>query len=570
MSLLRAQEQIALRPVDEATALQLMKELNIPAGIARTLAARKLSSFDECKAFFRPDLTHFHDPFLFVAMERAVDRILAAIAKGEKIAVYGDYDVDGVTSTTLLMRVLHKLGADCSYFLPNRLIDGYGVSEAGVRTIARSGVSLIITVDCGVGAKKEVEVATCLGVDCIITDHHEVNDTLPAAYAILNPKVPGCSYPYKELAGVGVALKLCQALALKSGRGEALWLPYMDIVALGTAADIVKLVDENRIIVYYGFQMLTKTEHPGLRALIEQQGLSGKVLSTAQVVFQLTPSINAVGRLGDPRRAVELLLADDSSVAATAAAAMYAVNIERRQIDSVVAQEAHAWVAANTDQQHDVALVIGSDTWHSGVIGIVASKLVDRYFRPTILLSIGTDGYARGSGRSIPALNLVEALNGCADLLEGYGGHKAAAGLTIKTANIELFRKRFNEVVGHLLKPEDFIPVVLADAEVGIPNITPKFFRIIQQMGPFGPGNMRPVFLARNVKHHTTPRIVGKKHLKMSLSGDGINMDAIGFDLHDRYKEIKQAQSLAVAFTIDENEWKGKCSLQMKVKGITV
>jgi single-stranded-DNA-specific exonuclease len=396
--------------------------------------------------------------------------------------------------------------------------------------------------------------------------HHE----LPGAYAILDPKVPGCSYPYRDLAGVGVALKLCQALAIRENRGEDLWLPYLDLVALGTAADIVPLTHENRVIATLGFKQMSDTQNRGLRELIAQQGLTGKSLSTGQVVFQLAPCINAVGRLGDPQSSIELLLTDDTATAQQYAAQLRAANKERRSLDSALAEEAYAWVEKHADPVHDAGLIAGSDRWHAGVIGIVASKLVERYHRPSILFAIGTDGYARGSGRSIPALHLLEALNECSDLLEGYGGHAAAAGMTIKTELIEPFRQRFNDVVRTRLAPDDFIPVVMADAEVSIPHITPKLFRIVKQMEPFGPGNMRPVFLSRGVKHRKHPRIVGNTHLKMSLVGGGIVMDAIGFNFGDRFHDIKDVSSLSVAFTIDENEWNGKTSLQMKVKGITV
>jgi single-stranded-DNA-specific exonuclease len=566
----RAQEKIILRSADESIAAHLAEKLSVTPAVARVLAARNLSTFDECRAFFRPSLEQFNDPFLFPHMERAVSRIAKAIDSGEKITVYGDYDVDGITATVLLMKVMRQLGAVCSYYLPNRLREGYGLSEEGVRAIAEEGTTLLLTVDCGIGAVKEVAVAACLGIDCIVTDHHEIHHELPSALAILDPKDPECAYPYRYLAGVGVALKLCQALAVRYNRGEKLWYPYLDLVALGTAADIVPLTLENRVITALGFEQMRVSAHKGLRALIRQQGLEGKPLSTGQVVFQLAPCINAVGRLGDPRAGVEMLMTDENDAAEKYAAELRSANLERRELDRAVAEEAYHWVEQHTDPEMDTALVAGSDRWHAGVIGIVASKLVERFHRPTVLFAVGPDGYARGSGRSIPALHMLEALNQCSELLEGYGGHAAAAGMTIRTESIEAFREKFNDVVRNLVTPDDFIPEVVADAEVGIPGITPKFFRIIKQMEPFGPGNMRPVFFTRNVRHRTPPRIVGKSHLKMSLVGDGIVMDAIGFNFSERLEEIKDASSLNVAYTIDQNEWNGKISLQMKVKGISL
>lgn len=566
----RVHEKIVIRSADESAVALLEKELSIPRALAQVLSARNLKTFDACKTFFRPEVTQFHDPFLFEQMERAVLRIAKAIAAKEKMVVYGDYDVDGITSTVLMMRILTALGAECSFFLPNRLTDGYGLSEEGIRNVADAGVTLIITVDCGISSVREIAIAACLGIDCIVTDHHDVHQELPDAYALLNPKIDGCGYPYRYLAGVGVALKLCQALAHHFNRGKELWEPYLDIVALGTAADIVPLSGENRVIASLGFAAMQNTVHKGLSALMSQQGLAGKKISTSQVVFQIAPCINAVGRLGRPDAGVKMLLSDDAAEAALYAGELRGANTERREIDRVVAEEAFRWVTDNTDAEKDVVIVAGSTSWHAGVIGIVASKMVERYYRPAILFSIGPDGYARGSGRSIPALDLLEALNKCADLLEGYGGHAAAAGMNIKTENIGAFRERFNAAVGSILTAEDFIPVVTADAEVPIPAITPKFFRIIQQMEPFGPGNMRPVFYSGNVAHRTVPRLLGNAHVKMSLAGDGIVMDAIAFNWGDRYRTIKEASKLSVAYTIDQNEWNGKTSLQMKVKGITI
>ncbi|MBN1759940.1 MAG: single-stranded-DNA-specific exonuclease RecJ [Chitinispirillaceae bacterium] len=566
----RVQERITLRNADDAVVEQLAEELSVPKAVARVLVVRKLTSYDSCKTFFRPSVEQFNDPFLFEQMERAVERIGRAIDTREKIVVYGDYDVDGITATVLMLRVLRRLGADCSYYLPNRLREGYGVSEDGVRKLAREGATLMITVDCGISSCSEVAIANCLGLDCIVTDHHEVHSEFPAALAVLDPKIPGCSYPYEYLAGVGVALKLCQALALHRGADDTIWRDCLDIAALGTAADIVPLTGENRVIASIGFGQMSTTPHHGLRALIEQQGLAGKTLSTAPVVFQLAPCINAVGRLGDPTAGVELLLTDDAQEAQRLAARLKAVNLERREIDAAVAESAYRWVEENGDELQDAGIVIGDESWHAGVIGIVASKLVERYYRPTILFAIGPDGYARGSGRSIPALHLLDALNKCADLLEGYGGHAAAAGMTIKTGNIEPFRERFNGVVREMVPHDAFIPVVKADAELPIPAITPKIYRILKQMEPFGPGNMRPVFFTRNVTNRTSPRMAGTAHLKMLLAEDGIAMDAIAFNFGDRLREVRAASSLSVAYTVDQNEWNGKTNLQMKVKGIEV
>jgi single-stranded-DNA-specific exonuclease len=569
MSFSTTRERIALRGVDPAAVAKLAADLSVPTAAATILVGRGLTSFDQCKAFFRPNADDgFLDPFLFADMDKAVKRITAAISSGEKIMIYGDYDVDGVTASSLLMRVLGRLGANCGYYLPNRLTEGYGVSETGIRHAAEIGAALIVTVDCGVTACDEAELAASLGMDMIITDHHEPKDALPAALALINPKLRSCGYPDKVLAGVGIALKLCQALAVAVGRGSALWSDLIELAALGTAADIVPMTGENRVITALGFARIPTTEIVGLRALVSVQGLSGKTLSTGQVVFQLAPCINAVGRLGDPRRGAELLLTADAAIADLYAKELKEANIERRALDSLAAEEALKWVDDHCAPEKDYGLVVASPDWHVGVIGIVASKVVERCNRPTILISIGEDGTAKGSGRSVPALHLLEALDGCADILDSYGGHAAAAGLTVRADRIDAFRERFNEVVKSKLSEEDLAPLVTADAEVPIEGLTPKLLRIIKQMEPFGPGNMRPVLLTKGLRHRYPPKIVGQKHLKMSLTDGKAVMDAIAFGMGERLSEVGAAKSLDVAFALEDNEWNGKVSLQMNVKGV--
>ncbi|MDG5816032.1 single-stranded-DNA-specific exonuclease RecJ [Chitinispirillales bacterium ANBcel5] len=565
-----ARERICLKQADPLSAKLLAKELNVPLSVATILVGRNLTTFNSCKNFFRPQISHFHDPFLFKQMEKAVDRIMEAIKTREKIVVYGDYDVDGVTSTVLLVRVLRLLEANCDYYLPNRLVDGYGITENSVRHIAEKGAKLIITVDCGITALKEIHLASILGVDCIITDHHEPKEKLPSAVAVIDQKLPECNYPDKNLAGVGVTLKLAQALGEKSGRGEQLWMPFLDLASLGTAADIVPLIGENRVIASLGFDQLSKTTNIGLKALISAQNLEGKRISTGEVVFQIAPCINAVGRLGDPRRGVELLLTDDPSIAKNYACELREANRERRALDTKVAQEASLWVENNCRSDKDFVIVVGHPEWHVGVIGIVASKMVERFHRPAILLSMGPDGVARGSGRSIPGLHLLDALSGCSDILTSFGGHAAAAGLSVQWDRIEQFREKFNSVVQEKLTEDDLIRKVQADTEVSVASLTPKLFRIMKQMGPFGPGNMRPVLLCKDLKHRYAPRVVGQNHLKMSLTDSGVVMDAIGFNLGERISEVCNSSSLQVAFTLEENKWNGKTNLQMNIKGISV
>jgi len=561
-------EHIRVRPFDPAVVETLVKELGVSEPFGRILACRNILSREALTRFMQPRLEDFFDPFLFTDMGKAVERIQEAVARREKIVIYGDYDVDGVSATVLLMSVFRNIGAECAYYLPNRLTEGYGMSLAGIDEIHRLGGRLIVSVDCGITAVREVERAASLGIDVIITDHHEPQSDLPRAVAVLDPKVDGCGYPDRNLAGVGVALKLCQALARATGRDDSLWLEHLDLVSIGTAADIVPLTGENRIIVKHGFAQLAQTRNLGIRKLIAQQGLEGKSLSTSDVVFYLAPCINAAGRLGDSTRGVKLLLSEDEGEAALFARELVEMNRERRALDTYVQEEAQRWVEHNVDLQKEYAIVAGKEDWHTGVIGIAASKLVDKFCRPTFLFSCAADGFAKGSGRGVKGLHLLNALKECGDLLEGFGGHEAAAGAHIKVENIPLFRKKFNAAVAAQLCMDDLVPLVHADAEVPFRLLGAQLFRDIQQMQPFGPGNMRPVLVCRELKSRHEPRIVGKNHLKMTVAGDGLVMDAIAFNFAQRFEEIKFAQSMTMAFSLDENTFNGRTTLQMKVKGV--
>lgn len=563
-------EIITIKDADTAVVDRLAAELGVSQLLARILACRKLSTFEACKKYFRPELSDFHDPFQFEHMQKAVNRITAAINNHEKIVVHGDYDVDGVTATVLLIRVLKKMGAVCDCYLPNRLTEGYGMSIEGVDAISRQQGKVIITVDCGITAHKAIAHAEKLGIDVIVTDHHEAHEELPNACAILDPKVEGCDYPDKYLAGVGVALKLCQALARVSGYTDSLWMEHLDIVSLGTAADIVPLVGENRIIVKYGFKQLADTQSIGLRKLIAFQGIAGKRLSTSDVVFQLAPCINAAGRLGDSMRGVKLLLSEDEAEAALYAKELVEMNQERRALDAYVQDQASAWILDNIDLNREHAIVAGEADWHAGVIGIAASKMVEKFCRPAFLFSIDNDGLARGSGRSVRGLHLLDALSECSDLLETYGGHKAAAGASVKVENLPRFRARFNEAVSRRISLEELVPRVYADAEIEVAQLTPKFFNILKQMEPFGPGNMRPVLLCHDLRHRYEPRIVGKKHLKMTVTKEGQVMDAIAFNFGERFDEVKYSDNFSLAFSLEENTWNGRTTLQMKVKGVAL
>jgi single-stranded-DNA-specific exonuclease len=567
-----ANEKILVRSYDENILKQIkneIKEIKITPTIAKIIASRGIKTKEDFDAFFSPKISCFNNPFFFSDMEKACERIKKAIINKEKIFIYGDYDVDGITATATLLRFLDSLSADCSYYLPNRLLQGYGLSIDGIKAIAQSGAKLIITVDCGITSIQEIQLANSLGIDVIVTDHHEPKEKLPEAYAILNPKLPACKYPDDSLAGVGVALKLIQALAKYLGAKNELWEKYLDLVAVGTAADIVPLIGENRIIAAIGFKKLASTKNEGLKSLLSIQGCLGEEITTRDIVFRLAPCINAVGRLGDSRRGVELFLTDDSAIAALYAKELKQANVERRALDNSIQQEAFLWVEQNCDPDKDYVIVSGSKNWHCGVIGIAASKIVEKYHRPAILFAVQNDGIARGSGRSIDSFHLHDALCKCSFLLEEFGGHSAAAGMTIKENNIDLFRKKLNEIAYNTLTKDDFIPKIIADAEVSLNELTYDFFSFIRKMEPFGPGNMRPVFVCKNLRNKFTPKVYADKHVKLVVTDDNMcYMDAIAFNYGERKNELEQSNTFKIAFTLEENEWQGKKNLQLKVKGV--
>ena len=563
-------ERILLREYNAEAAETIARDVKVSPVIAALLAARGLSTFEDCHKYFRPELSHFFDPFLLPGIQAGVDRIARAIDAQEQIVVHGDYDVDGVTATSLMVTVLERLGARVGYFLPDRQKDGYGLSIASVERLAAAGNTLLITVDCGITAAREVARGRELGMDLIITDHHEPHGTLPDAVAVINHKLPGSVYPESILAGVGVALKLAQGLAARLNKGTELWEDLLQLAALGTAADIVPMVGENRIICHRGFADMRTTKNLGLRALIARQNLADHDISTADVVFLLAPCINAAGRLGDSTRGVRLFLTRDEAEASRWARELVEVNTERKTLDKAVQESATAWVQGNVDLATTFGIVAASTGWHQGVIGIAASKVAETFTRPTVLLSIDADGKAKGSARSVPGVHLLDALALCEDLFIGFGGHAAAAGVSMRAENIPAFRERFSAAVEKQIALADLVPRIKVDTEASLSDLTPKFFRIVKQMEPFGPGNMRPVLLAKGLVHRNPPKLAGQKHLKLSVRQGQLVMDGIAFGFGSRLAEIAKAPSFSAAFTLDENEWNGSVSLQMKIKGVSI
>ncbi|MCK5125911.1 MAG: single-stranded-DNA-specific exonuclease RecJ [candidate division Zixibacteria bacterium] len=547
---------------------EIISETDLPASIVKVLINRSINTPSKVKAFIDPQLENLADPFILKGVTAGVDRILEAFRRNDKILVYGDYDVDGITSTSLLFLILNRLGAQVDYYLPNRLTEGYGLSEGGILEAKKRGISLIITVDTGITAVEEVKFAKEQGIDVIITDHHEPGDSLPEAEAIINPKQPDCTYDLAELAGVGVAFKLAQALYLKLGQDMSEIEEHLDLVALGTSADIVPLLGENRTLTKFGFRQIARTTKPGLKSLTFVSGLMGKEIGTGQVVFVLAPRINAIGRLGDAQQAVKLLTTRDEKIASEIARKLDSENKRRKSIDETTLREALAQMNETCDLENDKAIVLCSEGWHQGVIGIVASRLVEKYHLPTILIAIDK-GVGKGSARSIPGFHLTEALKECEHTLERYGGHKYAAGLTILPEHVTEFRTLMLEVSRNKLTENDLVPKMRIDGEIEIDNIDNEFLDTLETFAPFGPMNMRPIFLTRNLEVVGHPYLVGKNHLKMKVrKGDKV-FDVIGFGFGDMVRPLSmRAGTIDMAYVVEYNHWNGVTRIQLRVKDI--
>jgi len=546
----------------------LAEILGIPPVIAKILFHRGIHTKEEARRFFKPDWSDLNDPFLMKDMDVAVDRIVRALERKERILIYGDYDVDGITSVSLLYLFLTKHGGNVGFYIPDRLREGYGLSSAGVIQAAKEGATLLITVDCGITGLEEIQHARQLGMEVIVSDHHEQGKELPEALAILNPKRKDCPYPFKELAGVGVAFKLAQALCRRLEINEEDSRELIDLVALGSAADIVPLIHENRVLVKFGMERLNRLDRIGIRALAETSGLLGKPIGTGQVVFTLAPRINAVGRLGNAERAVKLLITESESQAKDIAQILESENRDRKNLDDVTFQETKTLIEKNAQFSEARTVVLAKDGWHPGVIGIVASRIVEQFCRPTVMIALDGD-LGKGSARSISNFDIYSALKGCEDLLLSYGGHRHAAGLMIKQDQIERFRERFEQIAAQNIREEDLTHKIWVDAEIMLPEITDKFVRLMNLFAPFGPQNMRPVFLSRNLNVVGSPRVVGKNHLKFKVRQGGEVYDAIGFDLGDLMYRLSPGDGkLDMVFVVEENHWNDEIRIQLRVKDL--
>ncbi|MEW5843252.1 MAG: single-stranded-DNA-specific exonuclease RecJ [Bacteroidota bacterium] len=556
---------------DEKSVLSLADSLNISNVLASLLIQRRVTNFFEAKAYFRPTLETLYDPFLMNGMHEATQRVIHALTSNEKICVYGDYDVDGTCSAALMYLFLKELGANVQTYIPNRLTEGYGMSIQSVDYLKEQGTNLIITVDCGITAVDEIDHANSLNIDTIICDHHQPKDKIPNAYAVLDPIKPGDTYPFKHLSGAGVAFKLARAVGERIGKKE-LPFKYLDLVALAGAADIVPLVDENRVLVREGLELINTNPRPGIAALMKCARMETGNLTAGQIVFTIAPRVNAVGRLGDANRAVELFTTDDPQRATELAQVLEGENLERRKIDEMTFSHAMQLVESHVNFDTDLGIVLHDDNWHPGVIGIVASRLVERFHKPAVMLTT-IDGVAKGSARSVSGFNIYEALQGCDDLLLQFGGHEAAAGLAIEIENIEKFRERLNVILKQNMKQSDIHPEIHIDAKISLSEISPKFIRVLDQFAPFGPGNMRPLFLSENVAIVNPPRLVGTNHLVTSFRQNGNEkiFDAIGFNLGAYITDIDKEKNLVdIVYTIENVQKDGKTYPQLRLRDLQI
>jgi len=556
-----------IRESDTQKTATLAQLRNIPQVIAAVLLNRGLESPDVIDKFFNPRIEDLYDPFLMTDMDKAVDRLTLAFKNDEKIAIFGDYDVDGTTATTLLYLFLHNLKLDTLFYIPDREKEGYGLSRKGINTAIKAGCSLVITCDSGISGIEEIDYANAHDVDVIVTDHHEPGETLPRAMAILDPKRGDDSYPFKELCGAGVAFKLLQGFSIRNNLPMEDLYKHLDLVAVGTAADIVPILDENRIIVSKGLEYLNDSQKMGLQSLLEVSGFFNKRIGVVNIVFGIAPRLNAAGRLGDAINAINLLKSEDREEANHLAQLLDQLNRHRQSIERATIDSAILQLNATHDLEKDKIIILDDTSWHQGVIGIVASKLKEIYNRPVILISFN-DKVGKGSARSIPGFDLYAALSECADLLDSYGGHKMAAGLTISENNIQEFRFRLKKIAAGYIDDSMLNPELTIDGEILFQHVNQATIDFLRNLAPFGPGNMRPIFYSRNLTISGIPRIIGENHVKFKACQDRIVISAIGWKQADLYEMLISNRPLDIAFVIEENEWRGLKEIQLNVKDI--
>lgn len=556
---------------DDNQIAELSQSINVSRAIASLLLQRGIATYDDAKHFFRPGLRHLHDPFLMKDMDLAVARLNKAVKDRENVLVYGDYDVDGTTSVAMMYSFLKSRCRNVFYYIPDRYTEGYGVSYKGIDFAAEKGCTLIVTLDCGIKAITKVEYGAKKGIDFIICDHHEPSEKLPAAVAVLDPKRPDCGYPFKELSACGVGFKFIQAFAHQNKIPFYQVDHYLDLVVVSIASDIVPIIDENRILAHYGLKRLNTKPRTGLKAIMDVAGAEPGILKINDLVFKIGPRINAAGRMELGRHSVDLLVERDENIARQMAEKIDSDNTDRKYHDTSITKEAVAMIEASTELQGRKSTVLYNPEWHKGVIGIVASRLIDYYYRPTVICT-KSNGFITGSARSVPGFNLYAAVERCQDLLENFGGHMYAAGLTLKEENFETFINRFEEVVNELITEESLTPKIEIDVELPFIEINNRFFKVLEQFEPFGPGNMSPVFISRKVSDTGFAQCVGSEaeHLRMYLTDESVSRSfpAIAFKQAHHHHKTKDKNTFDICYSLEANTYQGKTSIQLKIRDI--
>lgn len=553
--------------VDTVNVNFLAQQLNINPILAAMLVSRGVKTFDEANQFFNPEITHLHNPFLMQDMDKAILRIEQAIEKQQHILIYGDYDVDGTTSVALVYSFFKTLYPNISYYIPDRYKEGYGISTNGIDYASQNNISLIIALDCGIKSIDKVAYANSKNIDFIICDHHLPATELPAAIAVLDPKRSDCNYPYKELSGCGIGFKLIQAFADKNGLPFADIEKYIDLVVVSIASDIVPITGENRTLAFYGLQKLNQNPCKGLKALIDLAG-RGDVFTVTDIVFSIGPRINAAGRIDDAKNAVKLLIASCNDIAEDAGFLVNTKNTERKAHDADITQQALAMIDNSPELINRKTTVVYNKNWHKGVIGIVASRLTEKYYRPTIVIT-HSNGVLAGSARSVKGFDLYAALENCSHLLEQFGGHQYAAGLTLKEENFSAFSQHFETIVANTITTEQLTQKINIETEINLADIDGKFYRILNRFEPFGPQNMAPIFISKNLKLHGLANVVGNNHLKINVNQNySAIFSCIGFNLAQYAESINNGINFDICYTIEENLWNQKRSIQLNIKGI--
>ena len=555
---------------EETLQQQLERELNISSAAARMLVVRNIQSAEEARQFIRPSLDKLHDPFLMKDMDKAVERLHQALTQDEKILIYGDYDVDGTTAVAVMYRFLSSLTSRLDYYIPDRYNEGYGVSAQGIDYAAEQGCSLIITLDCGIKAVEKVAYAKSKGIDVIVCDHHTPGDELPATVAVLNMKRDDCPYPYKDLSGCGVGFKLAQAYTQQYDLPFDNLVPLLQLLAMSIASDIVPITGENRILAHYGIKQINQAPFAGISAVIDVAGIEAKKLTINELVYKLGPRINACGRMKSGRAAVELLLTDDATFARQQAEEVNQHNEERRDCDTETTKEALAMLEEDATFAQRRSTVVYAPHWHKGVVGIVASRLTETYYRPTIVLTAGEDGIISGSARSVGGFDIYAAIDSCVDLLTNFGGHKYAAGLSMHIDNLPTFCERFEHYVATHIREDQLQPTLLVEAELELADITPAFYNVIRYLEPFGPGNPRPLFATRNLINHRDTRVVGKtgEHLRLDVTDRAYAITGIAFGRAEMAQHIQNGNPVDICYELDENTFNNRTTIQMMVQDI--